>query len=483
MCLVSQFGTSDAYRWLLWDIDTDGTMYVSIHGFQEIDSAVVLDAGKWYAGIVANVHSTGIGTLTLIVVELETGLVVINEKNTGLMSHATNSENFVIGGRAQAGDPMDGEIAHCFCIESGYLGARDLVEWSHDPVNVFAKWAENNRPIWYLPMVGTSPEINLCGSDGVIQGTLGMTYDIPLEKPAPVLNWTANAKAAKPQTYPLPDSRLEMPELYITGRIPTGPVMLDDGHWMTKNTNCFWWHGNNELHLIEDLGRVGAHVFRSGSSTDLIKSVGHIPIDPNTPISGRAVYMEAEDNDAGAANTTDKNFNFWRGGTKSCSVLALCTVEALTSPYDPRLVSHDEGTNEQDHDWMVGFTNTGVFRVRMSIDGTTYTAASSASEIADGDTVLVVGQYDAKAGQITCDAIILNKGYLVKTTAVNTSPPVDGDVDTTSTRALGIGRPGLIPSNATFNGYFYWGALVNSNLNTAQMLEIAHDPFAMLIPE
>jgi len=58
-----------------------------------------------------------------------------------------------------------------------------------------------------------------------------------------------NSKAAQPNAYPLPDSRLEMPSLLLPNQKPTGPVNIDWSHPYTKGLVGCWLMDENNIDL------------------------------------------------------------------------------------------------------------------------------------------------------------------------------------------------------------------------------------------
>jgi len=268
----------------------------------------------------------------------------------------------------------------------------------------------------------------------------------------------------------IPDVKVEMPELFLPGRIPNGPVAIDPDHWFHNKLNCFWWP--ESVHEMTDLMDTDASL----SATTWTSTPSHKFESVNFGyVRGNALRF---DGSAGSGfQEGSHNKDCWTHGKSMITLIALVTPRDVASDGDTRIISRDDGTAVEDHDWMIGWVNGGDYRVRLKMDGDTKT--ETVPNAVDGETVLLVGTYDGN--YVNVEYFTLSGEHFKESSAVGTGETL---TDNYTSKPLALGKTARSSINVNHaDANFYWGATISRILSVTELRSLIKDPFQMLIPK
>ena len=281
--------------------------------------------------------------------------------------------------------------------------------------------------------------------------------------------------------YKIDTRQLLTPELYEEGKRPSGPVQFDRNHWMWPKMNCFWYPSEKsgvlrdliqglDMVPMNDTGNDPQSEFNISPYTSALAARGRSTDPAASSLPGYKGYYKRVGADGG---------NYWKNGNTKVSVFAYLTVhDVVQAGEDGRVMSQDIGTGEVDHYWMIGWSSSRAIRCRFKGDSnSTDTAVSPGGKIQDGETFLLIGDYDSTDMNIRAfmvddmDIVRKNQAHVTGGAAHRT---LTTDAAIMSTAESGHG-------NYT-NISFYWGGLYSGLLTDGECWDLLRRPYQMLAP-
>jgi hypothetical protein len=241
--IVGKLGNLGINRHMEFYISQNDRVTLTMDNVPAIEGSAVQVTDRWYFSMIFNNGSGAAGGMNLVTIDMEDWQLIDNQFNNGAyVTASSNAADIEIGNREISGNNFDGDLAHVFCIAGGSYDMNDAYRFIDNPAKTFDEWKQKGGdPIFYFPLndnveasglVRDQSGKNNHGTAG--SGSSPIAANPPIRYSGEYINRITNAKGAKPNTYPLPDSRFEMPELYIPGRKPVGDVMIDWENPLTK---------------------------------------------------------------------------------------------------------------------------------------------------------------------------------------------------------------------------------------------------------
>ncbi len=251
----------------------------------------------------------------------------------------------------------------------------------------------------------------------------------------------------------LPDSRMEMPELYMPGRKPTGKVKIDWEHPLAKGlTHCFLM---NEYGYLENKATNGySGGFWGNTSAETIVTTN----------KGRAYH---QDGATGASFILDTDFQFTHSD-KHFTVSTEYKADTGTNGMDHALFDKEDDAGFA-QDLLLWLDHSGGDLRLMAYSGS-------------GTTPVSIGalydwhSYSMRTGLTSSNYVDL----FLDGTEVQTNKNLNTIANTGSYRISTLGNEGDAKIGTGSQTYFY---IHNRKLSDGEMKSLSEDPYQFLIPE